>query len=75
MLSNTHARERERERQTEAEGNFVLVIFVLENLSEMFPSVNKPKSLQLNLHYGNMSVQYTAIFHGCKNGKFHMKKM
>ena len=21
-----------------------------------------------------MSVQYTAIFHGCKNGNFHMKK-
>ena len=25
-------------------------------------------------HYANMSVQYTAIFHGCKNGNFHMKK-
>ena len=27
-----------------------------------------------NLHYENMSVQYTAIFHGCKNGNFQMKK-
>ena len=26
------------------------------------------------LHYANMSVQNTAIFHGCKNGNFHMKK-
>ena len=26
-------------------------------------------------HYANMSVQYTAIFHGCKNGNFQMKKM
>ena len=26
-------------------------------------------------HYANMSVQYTAIFHGCKNGNFHMKKI
>ena len=26
------------------------------------------------LHYANMSVQYTAIFHGCKNGNFQMKK-
>ena len=24
-------------------------------------------------HYANMSVQYTAIFHGCKNGNFLMK--
>ena len=22
------------------------------------------------IHYANMSVQYTAIFHGCKNGNF-----
>ena len=26
------------------------------------------------MHYANMSLQYTAIFHGCKNGNFHMKK-
>ena len=25
-------------------------------------------------HYANMSVQYTAIFHGCKNVNFQMKK-
>ena len=25
-------------------------------------------------HYANMSVQYTAIFHGCKNDNFQMKK-
>ena len=25
-------------------------------------------------HYENMSVQYTAIFHGCKNVNFQMKK-
>ena len=23
-------------------------------------------------HYANMSVQYTAIFHGCKNDNFQM---
>ena len=27
----------------------------------------------LSLHYANMSVQYTAIFHGCKNDNFQMK--
>ena len=26
-----------------------------------------------HLHYANMSVQYTAIFHGCKNDNFQMK--
>ena len=25
------------------------------------------------LHYANMSAQYTAIFHGCKNENFQMK--
>ena len=25
------------------------------------------------VHYANMSVQYTAIFHGCKNDNFQMK--
>ena len=25
-----------------------------------------------NSHYANMSVQYTAIFHGCKNDNFQM---
>ena len=28
----------------------------------------------LKIHYANTSVQYTAIFHGCKNGNFQMKK-
>ena len=28
---------------------------------------------QLTLHYANMSVQYSAIFHGCKNDNFQMK--
>ena len=26
------------------------------------------------LHYANMPMQYTAIFHGCKNGKFSVKE-
>ena len=25
------------------------------------------------LHYANLSVQYTVIFHGCKNDNFQMK--
>ena len=27
-----------------------------------------------HLHYENMSMQYTAIFHGCKIDNFQMKK-
>ena len=26
-------------------------------------------------HYANMSIQYTAIFHSCKNEKFKMKNI
>ena len=26
-----------------------------------------------SLHYANISVQYTAMFHGCENGNFQMK--
>ena len=25
------------------------------------------------MHYANMSVQYTAIFHGCKNDNIQLK--
>ena len=25
-------------------------------------------------HYANMSIQYSAIFHGCKNGNFQVTK-
>ena len=27
-----------------------------------------------DVHYANTPMQYTAIFHGCKNVKFQMKK-
>ena len=30
-------------------------------------------SMNKRFHYANMSVQYTAIFHGCKNDNFQMK--
>ena len=34
---------------------------------------NEQIEYKYNLHYANMSVQYTAIFHGCKNDNFQMK--
>ena len=36
---------------------------------------NQKKSHVVSLcpHYANMSVQYTAIFHGCKNDNFQIK--
>ena len=34
-----------------------------------------PQSLfVITWHYANMSVQYTVIFHGCKNDNFQIKK-
>ena len=30
------------------------------------------KQGKVSIHYANMSVQYTAIFHGCKNDNFQM---
>ena len=30
--------------------------------------------IPLSIHYANMSMQYTAIFHGCKNGYFSDEK-
>ena len=32
-----------------------------------------PSKAVVGVHYANMSVQYTAIFHGCKNDKYQMK--
>ena len=34
----------------------------------------KKKFVYKYIHYANMSVQYTAIFHGCENGNFQMRK-
>ena len=35
---------------------------------------NLIRGVKILSHYANMSVQYTAILHGRKNGNFHMKK-
>ena len=42
--------------------------------SRLIQLIRMGKSTRLILvHYANMSVQYTAVFHGCKNGNFQMK--
>ena len=43
-----------------------------QKLNEFYTTV--ASKLVEKLHYANMSVQITAIFHGCKNGNFQMKK-
>ena len=43
---------------------------ISKELSDSFYCV--PFLLGNRYHYANMSVQYTAIFHGCKNDNFHM---
>ena len=37
-----------------------------------FLQVSEPGILKI-FHYENMPMQYTAIFHGCKNDNFQMK--
>ena len=35
--------------------------------------INLHENVHEDKHYANMSMQYTAIFHGCKNDNFQMK--
>ena len=44
-----------------------------EDLVSMF--VSSSHDHKFGVHYANISVQYNAIFHGCKNGNFQMKKI
>ena len=43
---------------------------LLESLDDPFDVILTRNSYT---HYANMSVQYTATFHGCKNDNFQMK--
>ena len=43
------------------------------SVSVICPATNTLLSQFCFDHYANMSVQYTAIFHGCKNDNFQMK--
>ena len=38
------------------------------------PSSNHSDDTFPSFHYANASMQYTAIFHGCKNGNLSLKK-
>ena len=57
-----------------------------EKKTDLWPSQKRKKSMAIPgfivhvkhgkcicVHYANMSMQYTAIFHGCKNDNFQMK--
>ena len=33
------------------------------------------RGVKCKLHYANIPMQYTAIFHGCKNDNFQIKKI
>ena len=46
---------------------------MLNELSVLIPPFGKSFYFCYRFHYANMSVQYTAIFHGCKNDNFQMK--
>ena len=48
---------------------------VLKTANCSFLGINhiSEKDFKTAVHYANMPVQYTAIFHGCKNDNFQMK--
>ena len=58
-------------------------LFMLSKVSshEIFPPSSKfnnqyfmmHSACKMHTHYDNMPMQYTVIFHGCKNGKFSDK--
>ena len=39
----------------------------------MHPKDARCRGNENSVHYANMPMQYTAIFHGCKNVNFQMK--
>ena len=51
----------------------ISLVSVCEIASHLLSSVTVLTGLCLIPHYANTPMQYTAIFHGCKNVHFHMK--
>ena len=58
----------------------VLVAIFKDSISGLIPvAVDKIKKMgesgfsHFGVHYENTPMQYTAIFHGCKNDKFRLK--
>ena len=47
-----------------------LTMIVNSNMLHVVPIVNRHR---IDPHYANMSVQNTAMFHGCNNDNFRMK--
>ena len=45
------------------------------DLLMFIPNKGEMIDLKRVYHYENMPMQYTAIFHGCKNDNFQMKKV
>ena len=48
-------------------------IFVIKRHRPVLASTQSDQSFYFPYHYENTSIQYTAIFHGCKNVNFQMK--
>ena len=56
--------------------NYIRGWFLLDLLAAIpfdFLYIFNINAVSWSLYYANMSVQYTAIFHGCKNDNFQMK--
>ena len=57
---------------------YILCLLQTIQVSKLYVYVPDPRkyrdTVQMFMHHENMPMQYTAIFHCCKNGKFQMKK-
>ena len=51
------------------ETEYSIIIHSMKNLN----NVNRPHKTFIIQHYENMPIQYTRIFHVCKNHNFQMK--
>ena len=51
----------------------VVLLFVVDLRSALYVVICVGFTMVSGCHYANISVQYTAIFHGCKNDNFQMK--
>ena len=53
---------------------YACAMIVHTNAIQALPELLMDHFDTLSTHYDNKPIQYTAIFHGCKNGNFQMKK-
>ena len=54
---------------------FIKAIYIAQDETRRFVASHLARPLLCAYHYENTPMQYTAIFHGCKNDNYRMKKI